>query len=370
MKGFIRVISGLILVSVFSITSFAANTNINVSADSAVLYLPETAEFLYSKNADELMPMASTTKIMTALVVLENSELDDLIVIPDEAVGVEGSSAYLKGGERLTVEEMLYALLLQSANDVATAFAYGIGGGIEQFAEMMNSKAESLGLKNTHFTNPHGLDDKEHYTTARELAVIAAAAMNNEDFRKIVSSERKSFITKERSRTYINHNKLLRLYDGCIGVKTGFTKKSGRCLVGAAERDGLLYITVTLDAPNDWSDHEKMLDLGFDSLQKINFCSSLDYCYNIPVIGGEKSSLRVGNVDCRSAIYQAGEVDIKEYVKLTKYLVAPVKKGEMLGEVIFTVDGAESARVPLVALETVKEQKEKGFLDRILSIFK
>lgn len=370
MKKLIIILSSLILIGIMPVAVFAKADNISISAESAVLYLPETEELVYEKNADERMPMASTTKIMTALVVLSEAERDELVIIPEEAVGIEGSSAYLKGGEELTIEELLYALLLQSANDVATALAYHVGGDIRGFSDMMNAKAEELGLNNTHFTNPHGLDDDEHYTTARDLAIIAAKAMENETFRNIVSSKRKSFASDTRRRTYINHNKLLCMYDGCVGVKTGFTKKSGRCLVSAAEREGLTFITVTLDAPNDWEDHKKLLNYGYLHIEKIALCTENKFRYEIPIIGGEKDTLSVGSSDAKSVILPRGEHEVQQFVKLTRYAVAPIKKGDIVGEVIFTVDGNEAGRTRLYSLEDVKEQKEKGFIERILSLFK
>lgn len=348
----------------------SAEGGISVSAESAVLYVPETSTFLYEKNADVRMPMASTTKIMTALIVLENAELCDKVKIPMEAVGIEGSSAYLRGDERLTVEELLYALMLQSANDVAVTLAYHIGGDVEAFADMMNERAEEMGLQNTHFTNSHGLDNEEHYTSAHDLAIIAAEALKNQDFKRIVSAGRMTFATEERRRTYVNHNKLLRLYDGCIGVKTGFTKKSGRCLVGAAEKDGLTMVSVTLDAPNDWNDHERLLDLGYSTLEKIKFCDIGDFSFTLPVLGGKVDSLSVQNTEARSIIIEKSEQELSEYVKLVRYAIAPVNKGDILGEVIFTLDGEEVTRVPIVATESIPSEKENKFIDKILSIFK
>ena len=248
MKHSAKLICALaILCAIFLYLPTQTSAEISVSADSAVLYLPETDTFLYEKNADQRMPMASTTKIMTALVAIENAEMDELIRVPEEAVGTEGSSAYLRGDELITLEEMLYALLLQSANDVAVSLAYHIGGGIDGFAEIMNSRAAEMGLVNTHFTNPHGLDDPLHYTTARELAIIAAEALKNESIRSsIVATKRKSFVTEERSRTYVNHNKLLSLYDGAIGVKTGYTRRCGRCLAACPISMNIIKVAKTL----------------------------------------------------------------------------------------------------------------------------
>lgn len=341
----------------------------SVSARSAVLYQPEIDNFLYSKDADVRLPMASTTKIMTALVALENSVLSEIVEVEDSAIGTEGSSAYLRQGDTLTMEELLYALLLQSANDAAVAIACHIGGDVEGFSALMNDRACQLGLTDTHFTNPHGLDDDEHYTTARELSLIAAEAMRNPTFKKIASTYKKTFAIEDRTRTYVNHNKLLRLYDGCIGVKTGFTKKSGRCLVGAAEKEGLTFITVTLDAPSDWSDHKKMLDFGFESLEKITLASGFDHMYKIPLLDGENEYLTVANPDGAEMITERTEQEIAEHVRLVKYGIAPINRGDKLGEIIYTSDGKEVARVPLVALESVKKKENKGFFEKILSIF-
>ena len=356
-----------------SLTIFAFghtdNHKISTSARSAVLYVPETGSFLYSKNANQRLPMASTTKIMTALVALDRTKLDDVVVIDESSVGIEGSSAYLKVGDVLTMEELLYALLLQSANDAATAIAYYISGGIDSFSSLMNDKAASLGLKDTNFKNPHGLDDSEHFTTASDLAIITAEAMKIDTFKSIVSTYKKSFCTDERSRTYINHNKLLRMYDGCVGVKTGFTKKSGRCLVAAAERDGLTFITVTLDAPGDWNDHRAMFEHGFNSLKKISFAKQEEYCYKIPVIGGETNEILISNQDEASIITENSDFEIKEQTKLIKYAVAPITKGDILGEIIFTVDGKEMSRVNLVANETILKKKAKSLIDKFFSLF-
>lgn len=345
-------------------------THFNVGARSAVLYVPETNVFLYSKNSRERLPMASTTKIMTALIALEECEGDEVVKVDDSAIGVEGSSAYLRNGDILTMEELTYALLLQSANDAAVAIACHIADDVESFANIMNERAESMGLTDTHFENPHGLDSENHYTTAEDLAKIASAALDNPKFKEITSTYKKSFITEERSRTYVNHNKLLGMYDGCIGVKTGFTKKSGRCLVGAAEREGLTFITVTLDAPNDWQDHKNMLDYGYDTLEKISFAEPYEYKYEIPVLDGERGTLIVANENTASLIREKCDLDFESHVKLSRFAVAPISKGDILGEVIFTTRGEECARVELVATESVTKKENKTIFGKITSLFK
>lgn len=376
MKRNINIYIALIIITalIFSLlTIFAfgqeSNHKISISARSAALYQPETDTFLYLKNSNNTMPMASTTKIMTALIATERAQLSDVVIIDKNAVGIEGSSAYLKEGEKLTMEELLYALLLQSANDAAVAIAYHIGGDLQRFVSLMNDKAESLGLKNTHFTNPHGLDNEEHYTTAEDLAKIAAEALKNETFRTIASTYKKTFSSAERSRTYVNHNKLLRMYDGCIGIKTGFTKRSGRCLVSAAERDGLSFISVTLDAPSDWSDHKKMLDLGYDTMEKVVLSQENEYCYKIPVINGENDSLRVINSDELSIITEKTKNTPESRVKLVRYAIAPINEGDILGEVIFTTEGKEVGRINLVAAETIPERRNTSFFNKIISFF-
>lgn len=341
-----------------------AKSTPSVSAKSAVLYVPDTKQVLYSKSSDERLPMASTTKIMTALVTISECELTDTVKIDERAVGIEGSSAYLKAGDILSVEELLYALMLQSANDAAVALAYHIAGGVEEFSELMNEKALRMGLSDTHFTNPHGLDDEEHYTTAADLAVMASELLSSPTLREIVSTYKKSFVTETRRRTYVNHNKLLLRTDGAIGVKTGFTKRSGRCLVGAAERDGLTLVTVTLDAPSDWSDHEQMLDYGYSLIERIDLADAGEIRYDIPVINGDGTSVGVSNIEGVSVIVGRAKHNIERHVRLSRFLCAPIKKGEVLGEVIFTLDGEYAGTVKLVAENDINIKKT-GFFSRL-----
>ncbi len=340
-----------------------------ISARAAVLYEPETDTFLFEKNADERLPMASTTKIMTAIVAIENSSLDEQVAVDDSAIGTEGSSAYLKSGDILTMEELLYALMLSSANDAAVAIACHVSGSIEEFAALMNEKAEELGLVDTHFSNPHGLDDEDHYTTARELAIIAKEALSYDILKEISSTYKKSFITEDRSRTYVNHNKLLHKYDGAIGLKTGYTKKCGRCLVGAAERDGLSFITVTIDAPSDWNDHALMLDFGYDTLEKVMLADVGEYSYELGVVGGKDEKITVTNTTSLSYIKDRNKGVIDRHVRLVQFAEAPVTPSDTLGEVIFTLDGREIGRISLYPCECVEKAKSEGLLKKLKSIF-
>ena len=229
-----------------------------VSARSAVLMDAQTERIIYEKLPDQQSLIASTTKIMTALVVCEQCNVLDRMEIPGEAVGIEGSSMYLKEGEVLTVQELLYGLMLRSGNDAAVALAIYCGGTVEGFAELMNDKARQLGLTNTHFVNPNGLDAPGHYSSARDLAVLAAYAMDNPVFRQTVST--KTVTIGER--VLQNHNKLLWQVDGADGVKTGYTRAAGRILVSSATRNGRRLVAVTIHAPDDWRDHNTLLESG------------------------------------------------------------------------------------------------------------
>ena len=230
-----------------------------VSAKSAALLDGTTGTCLYEKNGDQRALIASTTKIMTGLLVCEAGEPERSVTVPDAAVWVEGSSMYLKSGETLTRRELLYGMMLHSGNDAALTLAISVSGSEAAFVRQMNLRARALGLTQTHFANPHGLDSGENYSTALDLAQLARAALQNEAFRTVVSTKTVSCA----GRTLTNHNKLLWRYDGCIGVKTGYTRHAGRILVSAAERDGRQLIAVTISDPDDWRDHAALLDYGF-----------------------------------------------------------------------------------------------------------
>lgn len=334
---------------------------LSVSAKSALLMEAETGTVLYAKTADERLPMASTTKIMTALVALDLSNPAAVITVPREAVGIEGSSVYLFEGEQLTLEQLLYALLLSSANDAAAAIAYGTAGGIEQFAARMNEKAAALGLRDTHFMNPHGLDHEEHYTTARELAIITRAALEHPLIRTIVAT-RKATIPhngQDGVRLLVNHNKLLRLYEGAVGVKTGFTKRSGRCLVSAAKRGGVTLIAVTLQAPNDWNDHKLLLDSGFASIESVLLCEAGACRMRLPIVGGTAEEITVSNSSALRVLLPSGHGAITSSVEMPHFRYAPVQAGETVGQAVFRCDGAVVGTVALTAEETVAQKPHR-----------
>ena len=323
-------IVALILTAVAIFTIFtvfiSSDSEPSVSAKSAALYEPTTGRFLYSKDMNKPLATASTTKIMTALLALELLDEEEEIPAYREATGVEGSSIYLKPGEIMSVIDLVYALLLQSANDAAEVLAYRIAGSIEAFAMLMNQKARELGATNTNFKNPHGLDDKEHYTTAHDLALITAAALKIPTFRKICSTYKQEIESSDKTRIVVNHNKLLKMYDGCIGVKTGYTQKSGRSLVSAAERDGLTLIGVTIDAPDDWSDHTSLLDFGFSKLCAVRLAYAGEFSYELPILGSDKESVRISNPDSLTQVFEKDDASYTREVHLTRYFIAPVKR--------------------------------------------
>ncbi len=332
-----------------------------LSAKAAALYEPESETFIYTKNETERLAMASTTKIMTGLIALEKLREDEMITIDEEAVGIEGSSIYLEVGEMLSAKDLVYALLLQSANDAAVALALKISGDIDSFAELMNERARSLGLNDTCFKNPHGLDAEGHYTTAHDLAIISAEALKNDSFKAISSTYKKDIESSLKTRKLVNHNKLLKSYDGCIGLKTGYTKKSGRSLVSAAERNGLTLIAVTIDAPSDWSDHKALLDTGYSVMEATYLASKAQYSYTIPVMDGEKDTVTVSNAKELKIINKKGAGGFDAHVKLSRYCSAPVKVGDILGTVIFTQNEKKVGEIYLTAEETVKKRTKKGF---------
>lgn len=256
---------------------------LDVSAASAIVINADTLEIIYEKNARIRRSMASTTKIMTALLLCESDTLDEIITCSKNAVTIEGSALGLKAGDKIKGRDLLLGLLLMSGNDAANVIAEHISGSNEKFAQKMNEKAREIGLCDTNFVTPSGLDADEHYTTAYDMALLTAYALKNTDFADAVSKSSAQIYINDIRYTIKNHNRLLKSYEGCIGVKTGFTKKSGRCLVTAAKRDEKTVIAVTLNAPNDWSDHKKLLDFGFDNLT-VKTYSAEGAVISVPVI--------------------------------------------------------------------------------------
>ena len=346
-----------------------------ISAKSAVVMFVDDGRLLYEKNSHEHLPIASTTKIMTALLTLEAAARDDkTVLITPEMVRVEGSSMGLKAGDRLTLSALAEGMLSVSGNDAANSAAIAVAGSLDAFALLMNRKAEELGLADTHFVTPSGLDDAEHYSSAYDLAALTAAAMENPDFARIVSQQKIKVQFSDRTVTYTNHNKLLSMYQGCTGVKTGYTQKSGRCLVSAAERNGVRLIAVTLSDPDDWDDHGKLLDYGFSRLTPCEFDDSA-FRISLPVVGGIEKIVPVAGTDGGTAVLPAEQASvIRRTVELPQFVYAPVGEGQVLGLVRYTDFNGTVATTELLAGKTVKsEMPEKNLFqklwDRILMLF-
>lgn len=334
-----------------------------VSARRAYVLDAVSGRILYQKNPEERSLIASTTKIMTALVVCEQCNVLDRMRIPKEAVGIEGSSMYLKEGEILTLQELLYGLMLSSGNDAAVALAIYCGGTVEGFAEMMNDKARNLGLTGTHFENPNGLDSPGHYSTARDLAVLAAYAMENPVFRKTVSA--KSVKAGERYLT--NHNKLLWRVPGADGVKTGYTRAAGRILVSSATRNDRRIIAVTIDDPDDWQDHGKLLEEGFSRFTIQRVVSAGQVVGTLEVAGGLKQRVEViAAEDFDYAL--APEERPQLALPGPGFVYAPAVEGQDGGYVYVLIEGKAVGKVPVTYGATIEQvpEEEKSFLEKLL----
>lgn len=325
-----------------------------VSAEKAFSLDAVSGRVLFDKNADSRSLIASTTKIMTALIVCEQCNVLDRMRIPKEAVGIEGSSMYLREGEVLTVQELLYGLMLSSGNDAAVALAIYCGGTVGGFVELMNDKARLLGLRNTHFENPNGLDSPGHYSTARDLAVLAAYAMENPVFYKTVSAK-----TVTAGQRYLrNHNKLLWVVEGADGVKTGYTRAAGRALVSSATRDGRRIIAVTLNDPDDWREHQTLLEEGFARFHVQRVITAGDRIGELEVAGGDGSRVEV--LAAEHFVYAlAPEENPQVALSGPGFVYAPVAEGADAGFAYVLIQGKAVGKFPVVYGRTVELEREE-----------
>ncbi len=322
------------------------------SAQSAILIDAESGKIIFEKNAHEKRGMASTTKIMTAVIALEKCNLNETVKVSYNASSTEGSSMYLNHNEKISVENLLYGLMLNSGNDAATALAEYVSKDVKSFAELMNKKAKELELKNTSFANPHGLDDENHYSTAYDMAILTKYAIKNEYFKKIVAT--KKIITetdsKEKYRYLTNHNKLLTKYEWCKGVKTGFTKKCGRCLVSYAEKNNVKLIAVTLNAPDDWNDHISMYEQAFEKYKNYSIIKKNDYICTVPVQGAQADNIKLY---CHSTINLT--LTEEEYQKINieydypQSVDAPIYIGQHIGKINIILNNKVIASSPIIA---------------------
>lgn len=353
--GFKKIAAGILSASMLASVCGSNASALETSAVSAILIEAETGTVLYEKNADEQRAMASTTKIMTAILTIEAGDLDREFTVDPYAIMVEGTSMGLREGDRVSRRDLLYGILLPSGNDAANAAAFSVGGSIGGFVNMMNEKAKELSLENTHFATPSGLDANGHYTTARDLAMLTRYAMKNDTFREIVScsSAEVEFGNPPYKRTLYNSNKMLTRYEGAIGVKTGFTDNARRCLVSAANRNGVELIAVTLNAGDDWNDHTRMLDYGFETEKSYPLDIGCDAVVNV---AGTGKSVGV-YADKASVSLTVGQLQkLERKILLPRMVYGEVRKGSELGCIEYLLEGNVVKTVPLLAAESVADE--------------
>lgn len=362
-------LAALVIFNLFCLSAYAAP---DVSAQGAVLICANSGEVLFSKNGDKKLSMASTTKIMTSLLALESPSPDAEITVSDEMVRVEGTSMGLLAGDSVSLRELVYGMLLQSGNDAANAAAVYLGGSIEGFAEMMNDRAAQIGMNNTNFVTPSGLDDENHYSTAYDMALLAAECIKNPEFAYICAQKRASLTygNPPYLRTLKNHNRLLWMYEDSVGIKTGFTKKSGRCLVSAAERDGVILVAVTLKAPDDWNDHIALFEYGFSKCKGAELTCDLSGV-KLNIAGGVKNQITVSL--SRAVQWLEGEY-AEVRILMQPMVYAPISKGEIVGKAVFVSNGKVISEELLFAAESVElkpaPEAELQEEENLFSLFK
>lgn len=351
--------------NLFQINAEALSGNA-VSAKAAILIDAQTGQVVFSKNEKARLPMASTTKIMTTLLMLESGNLDEEFVVDSDAIKVEGSSMGLTEGDIVTKRALCYGMLLPSGNDAANSTAIKLAGSYEAFADIMNERAREIGMKNTHFVTPSGLDDNKHYSTAYDMALLAREALKNDDFKEICSSKsaKLCFGNPPYDRWLTNSNRLLSRYPGCIGIKTGFTDNAGRCLVSAVQRDGITLICVTLNASDDWNDHAKMYDYGFSSVSKRELCCKEDIYEDI--VGGASDSIILKFKDIPACTAVNGKMISYNYeIIKPAFVYAPIKEDTVIGIVNFYYNGELIESMSLVSAENneavITEQKKSVY---------
>lgn len=333
---------------------------VDISAESAVVIDAATGRMICDRNPELQHSMASTTKITTAITALEHSKLDEVVTMDRESFCQEGSSSYLQEGDQVTMEEMLYGLMLNSGNDAAWAIAKHVGGGdVNKFVEMMNETAKNAGAVHTQYKNPSGLDDEGHYTTAIDLANVARYAMQNDVFADIVRTRARKVNVLNRpdaDQYFANHNKLLQLYDGCIGVKTGYTKATGRCLVSAATRNGMTFIAVTINAPDDWNDHMKLLDYAFANNEPKKVISGGQVLKTDNIDGNEYKF--IADKDFIISETSGQTIDTVTEVHMLRNTAAPVKAGDKVGYASIFYDGKQIGKVNIASETDINVEKK------------
>lgn len=347
------ILSLVVFIYIITCSTSPAWAEPNVVGRAAVLIDSKSGKILFTKNADEPLPPASTTKILTAVIALQNCKLTDIVTARQDATLVEPSAIGLKEGEKITVENLLYAMMLKSANDAAVAFADHISGSVDNFAELMNSRAKSLGATNSHFANPNGLPDPNHYTTAHDLAVIAKYAMEIPEFRNIVSAKVKVIPRTDDSavKWLQNHNKMLWRYKGANGIKTGYTREAKQCLVVSAEKNGQELIAVVLgsEGSNIWSDGRTLLDYGFNNYVTYKHKDANAAVQSVALSKGAENVSLITQKAFFYTLPKGNQGSLTEKAVVNTEITAPVKKGQVLGKLFFFLEGKQIGFVNLVA---------------------
>ena len=326
----------------------------DVTAHSYAVLEQNTGMILCAKNAHEKLPMASTTKVMTAILAIESGRLDDTVTVCDESYGVEGSSIYLLKNERIKLIDLAYGLMLRSGNDAAVAIACYVGGDVTSFVDMMNEKAAEIGAVNTHFDNPNGLPSDNHYTTAYDLALICRYAMMNDTFREIVSAQYYTAQSGEVTRTMMNKNKLLFQYEGATGIKTGYTKAAGKCLTFSAVRDGMAVVGAELNSPDMFPDSMKLMDWCYDEYRLYTVIKSGTRVMRVSLQNSDRLSVLVTQNDVSIPVKKSEGIKLRTSIKLSENISAPQKKGTQVGTLFLYKDDKLISSVPLVTDEDVK----------------
>ena len=363
-------VTAVFTVACFVLSGLTVFAQPDVSASCAALMVAETGELIYGKNEHDRRSMASTTKIMTSLLAIEALTPQRKITVSADMLNIEGTSMGLLPGDTVTLEGLVYGMLLQSGNDAANVTAITLGGNVENFVSMMKT--------------PSGLDSKEHYSTAYDMALLGCTAIKNPEFAAVCSQKSAvvCYGNPPYRRTLTNHNRLLRIYDDAVGIKTGFTKKSGRCLVSAARRDGVTLVAVTLNAPDDWNDHSKMLEYGFSVVERHEADTDMS-AVSLKIAGGESESVPLKLSRPLRYISRKGKTARTEQkISLKKFEYAPIEENTVVGSVELIIDGNVVDRAEILTAGAVRvqnivpkePQKEKSrikkFIEKIKNILR
>lgn len=373
MKKLLRLfLAVFIMLSCFLNSYFLVGEAVSDSAKATILIDADSGRVLYENNSKKKLPMASTTKIMSALLAVENGNLDEQFKVDDNAIKVEGSSMGLQSGDLVTQRDLCYGMMLPSGNDAANATAVRVSGSIEKFVSLMNKRAGELGLKSTHFVTPSGLDDytDDHYSTASDMAKLTAYALKNTTFAEICSTKsvKLKFGNPPYDRWLSNSNKLIGACEGIVGVKTGFTDKAKRCLVSACRRNGKTLICVTLNDPNDWRDHSNLYDFGFSQYKSVSLKPVVSV-FKVPVVGAEEDTVSAScKNEIKVSVHKDEEDKITQVVVLNQVNYAPIINGEQLGYVNYYIDNRLIGQTEIISDESVCEKEtELSFFEKLFA---